>query len=137
MLDHMTFRVANLEQTQAFYAAALTPLGYHLEHSFAFDSQRMIGFACAGPQGQGTITDTWFMQGPSPYGGAAVTSGAHLCWHAPTRAAVDAFYKAAMAAGGKDNGPPGLRTHYHEHYYGAFVIDPDGNNVEAACHVPG
>jgi catechol 2,3-dioxygenase-like lactoylglutathione lyase family enzyme len=59
-----------------------------------------------------------------------------LCWSAPDRAAVDAFYQAAVAHGGRDNGAPALRPHYHPHYYGAFVIDPDGNNIEAVCHAP-
>jgi len=78
----------------------------------------------------------WFIDGPSPYGGPAVTSGCHLAWRASSRAQVDAFYQAAMAAGGKDNGAPGLRTDYHPNYYGAFVIDPEGNNIEAVCHLP-
>jgi catechol 2,3-dioxygenase-like lactoylglutathione lyase family enzyme len=76
------------------------------------------------------------MQGPSQHGGPDITRGCHLCWAAPDRAAVDAFHAAALAAGGTDNGAPGLRPHYHAHYYGAFVLDPDGNNVEAVCHAP-
>jgi predicted lactoylglutathione lyase len=64
------------------------------------------------------------------------TSSVHLALASADRASVDAFYKAAIAAGAKDNGPPGLRPQYHEHYYGAFVIDPDGNNLEAVCHKP-
>lgn len=130
MLDHMTFRVADLARTKAFYAACLAPLGYALKHEFSFDGTQMIGFAL------GEKTDTWFVHGPSPWGGPAATSGCHLAWRAPHRAAVDAFYRAAIAAGGRDNGAPGLRPHYHPHYYGAFVIDPDGNNVEAVCHEP-
>jgi predicted lactoylglutathione lyase len=62
--------------------------------------------------------------------------GCHLCWRAASRAEVDAFYAAAIAAGGRDNGAPGLRPHYHSNYYGAFVIDPEGNNIEAVCHRP-
>ena len=65
-----------------------------------------------------------------PYGGHAVTTGCHLCWSAPNRAAVDSFHQAAIAQGGRNNGAPGLRPEYHPNYYGAFVIDPDGNNVE-------
>ena len=84
----------------------------------------------------GKKADVWFIDGPSPYGGPAATSGCHLAWRAQSRAQVDAFYKAAMAAGGKDNGAPGLRPDYHPHYYGAFVIDPEGNNIEAVCHLP-
>jgi catechol 2,3-dioxygenase-like lactoylglutathione lyase family enzyme len=60
----------------------------------------------------------------------------HVAFVAPSRAGVDAFYRAALAAGGKDNGPPGLRQHYHTNYYAAFVLDPDGNNIEAVCHAP-
>jgi catechol 2,3-dioxygenase-like lactoylglutathione lyase family enzyme len=78
--------------------------------------------------------DTWLVDGPPPRAGHGVTTSCHLAWLAPTRAAVDAFHAAALAAGGSDNGPPGLRPHYHPDYYGAFVIDPDGNNVEAVCH---
>lgn len=76
------------------------------------------------------------MDGPSPCRGHRVTTACHLCWLAPSRAAVKKFYQAAMAHGGKDNGAPGLRPHYHPHYYGAFVIDLDGNNIEAVCNVP-
>ena len=69
-------------------------------------------------------------------GGAKPKGGTHVAFTAPTRTDVDAFYHAALAAGGRDNGPPGLRPHYHPDYYGAFVLDPDGNNVEAACRKP-
>jgi catechol 2,3-dioxygenase-like lactoylglutathione lyase family enzyme len=137
MLDHMTFRVADLARTEAFYTPTLAALGYRLAHRFAFDGQQMIGYACPAPHlPTGEQTDTWFVQGPSPHGGPAVSTGAHLCWSAQARARVDAFYAAAVAAGARDNGAPGLRPHYHEHYYGAFVIDPDGNNIEACCHLP-
>ncbi len=130
MLDHMTFRVADLLRTRQFYAAALAPLGYTLKTEFAHDGQSMVGF------GQAGSIDTWFIQGPSTWNGPTVTSGCHLAWKATDRAAVDAFHAAAIAAGGRDNGAPGLRPHYHANYYGAFVIDPDGNNVEAVCHEP-
>jgi catechol 2,3-dioxygenase-like lactoylglutathione lyase family enzyme len=134
MLDYMTFRVSNLERSRAFYTAALATLGYTESTAFEFDGQKMVGL---GFKADGvTKMDTWLVQGPSPHGGPAITTGCHLCWRAANRAEVDAFYVAAMAAGGKDNGPPGLREHYHPNYYGAFVIDPDGNNVEAVCHLP-
>ena len=129
MIDHMTFRVADLARTEAFYAAALAPLGYAVQHRFSFDGQSMVGLADASGK-----VDTWFIAGPSPHGGHAVTTGSHLAWAAPTRAGVDAFHAAALGNGGRDNGAPGLRPHYHPNYYGAFVIDPDGNNVEAVCH---
>jgi catechol 2,3-dioxygenase-like lactoylglutathione lyase family enzyme len=82
----------------------------------------MLGYAHNGK------FDTWFVNS------RPVSGPTHICWRADSRATVDAFYAAALAAGGKDNGAPGLRPHYHEHYYGAFVLDPDGNNVEAVCH---
>jgi catechol 2,3-dioxygenase-like lactoylglutathione lyase family enzyme len=94
----------------------------------------MLGYSADGK------FDTWFIAGPSPWGGPPATTGAHLCWRAKSRAEVDAFHAAALAVmpvtGGRDNGAPGLRLHYHAHYYGAFVIDPDGNNIEAVCHEP-
>ncbi len=130
MLDHMTFRVADLERSVAFYAAALTTLGYSLGPGFEHEGQRMQGFVQDGK------LDTWLIQGPSPFGGAAATTACHLAWRAANRAQVDAFYAAAIQAGGRDNGAPGLRPHYHPNYYGAFVIDPDGNNIEAVCHEP-
>ncbi|HKX40935.1 MAG TPA: VOC family protein, partial [Burkholderiaceae bacterium] len=73
-------------------------------------------------------SDFWISQG------SAIRPAIHVAFRVPTRAAVDAFYEAAMAAGGKDNGAPGLRPRYHPHYYGAFVLDPDGHNIEAVCH---
>ena len=130
MIDHMTFRVADIARTRAFYAAALAPLGYEATFDTVHEGVHIVGF------GRGGHTDTWFVDGPSPYGGHPVTTGCHLAWRAPNRAAVDAFHRAALAAGGRDNGAPGLRPHYHPHYYGAFVIDPEGNNIEAVCHDP-
>ncbi len=125
MLDHMTFRVRNLAATRTFYENALRPLGYALGHEGEHDGVRMLGFE------HGGRFDTWFVESP-----AAPSGPTHLAWHAETRAAVDAFYEAAIANGGRDNGPPGLRPQYHASYYGAFVLDPDGNNVEAVCHAP-
>lgn len=124
MLDHMTLRVANLSATRQFYQAALATLGYGDALEMEHDGVRILGFADAGKY------DTWFIES------SAVSGPSHICWRASSRQAVDAFYAAAIAAGGKDNGPPGIRSHYHEHYYGAFVLDPDGNNVEAVCHEP-
>ncbi|MFY9185150.1 VOC family protein [Limnohabitans sp.] len=134
MIDHMTFRVSKIAQTKAFYAAALSPLGYQVAYE-GFHGCNVLGFAARTEHDPEKI-DTWFVDGPSPYGGHPVTIGCHLCWRAPSRDAVDAFYAAAIAAGGQDNGPPGLRPQYHLDYYGAFVIDPDGNNIEAVCHLP-
>jgi catechol 2,3-dioxygenase-like lactoylglutathione lyase family enzyme len=130
MLDHMTFRVADIARTRAFYTAALAPLGYTLKFDATHAGVHILGY------GVGGQIDTWFVDGPSPWGGPPATTGCHLAWHAPDRAAVDAFHRAALAAGGRDNGAPGLRAEYHANYYGAFVIDPDANNVEAVCHDP-
>jgi catechol 2,3-dioxygenase-like lactoylglutathione lyase family enzyme len=136
MLDHMTFRVTDIARTKAFYTAALAPLGYSLCFEGNYGSN-MLGFAYPDPaEPDGKKADVWFIDGPSPYGGPPATRGCHLAWRAQNRAQVDAFYAAAITAGGKDNGAPGLRPDYHAHYYGAFVIDPEGNNIEAVCHLP-
>jgi catechol 2,3-dioxygenase-like lactoylglutathione lyase family enzyme len=122
MLDHITIGVADIETSQAFYDQALLPLGitrlYAEGDSFA---------------GYGVGEKAFFWIGRR----AAAQTGAHVAFTAPDRATVDRFYQAALAAGGRENGPPGLRPHYHENYYGAFVLDPDGHNVEAVCHGPG
>ena len=136
MLDHMTLRVTDIACAKAFYSAALAPLGYSVSFEGNYGAN-VLGFAYPDTNvPDGKMTDVWFVDGTSPYGGAPATTGCHLCWRAENRAQVDAFYHAAIAAGGKDNGAPGLRPHYHQHYYGAFVIDPEGNNIEAVCHLP-
>ncbi|MDH4450374.1 MAG: VOC family protein [Rhodoferax sp.] len=136
MLDHMTFRVSDIAASKVFYTAALAPLGYTLLVEANYGSN-LLGYGTLDANNpSGHKIDTWFIDGASPYGGHATTTGCHLCWSAPSRDAVDAFYAAALAHGGRDNGAPGLRPHYHPHYYGAFVIDLDGNNIEAVCHAP-
>lgn len=125
MIDHMTFRVADIVATRGFYVAALAPLGYRLAFEGAYDGINMLGF------GKDGKIDTWFIDNTRPISGPT-----HIAWAAASRADVDAFYAAAINAGGKDNGPPGIREHYHPNYYGAFVIDPNGHNVEAVCHQP-
>jgi catechol 2,3-dioxygenase-like lactoylglutathione lyase family enzyme len=120
MIDHVTANVGDFDQAKNFYAQALAPLGYSVQMEFP----GAAGFGT----GEG-IPDFWI--GSSPERGAT-----HVALSAPNRAAVDAFHEAAMAAGGKDNGAPGLRPHYHANYYGAFVLDPDGHNIEAVCHLP-
>lgn len=135
MLDHMTFRVRDIARTRDFYSAALAPLGYTISFEGAMEGVQMLGFSHADanePNGQ--RMDVWFIDGTSPYGQAPATTSCHLCWRAARREQVDAFHQAALAAGGKDYGAPGLRPHDHPHYYGAFVIDPEGNNIEAVCH---
>jgi catechol 2,3-dioxygenase-like lactoylglutathione lyase family enzyme len=123
-MDHMTVRVRDIGRTRAFYDVALAPLGYKLSFDQVHDGVHILGYACEGR------FDTWFTDTPPPSGPT------HVAWTADTRAAVDEFHRAAVAAGGRDNGGPGERPHYHPGYYGAFVLDPDGNNVEAVCHAP-
>jgi catechol 2,3-dioxygenase-like lactoylglutathione lyase family enzyme len=118
ILDHLTISVSNFERSRAFYERALLPLGITVVAQF-------VGFAGMGKNGRPQF---WFAAGDV---GKHKT---HIAFAADTRAEVDAFYRAAMAAGGTDNGAPGLRTMYHPTYYGAFVFDPDGYNVEAVCH---
>jgi catechol 2,3-dioxygenase-like lactoylglutathione lyase family enzyme len=120
MLDHVTVNVSDIGQAKQFYREALAPLGYSLQMEFP----GAAGFGT----GEG-IPDFWL--GSSEERGAS-----HVAFQAPDRETVDRFYEAAMAAGGKDNGTPGLRPHYHETYYAAYVHDGDGNNVEAVCHRP-
>jgi catechol 2,3-dioxygenase-like lactoylglutathione lyase family enzyme len=120
MIDHVSVEVADYERSKAFYADALRPLGYE----FLLEPARQVGGF--GAQGK---PDFWLVGG----GGSATM---HIAFVSPERAAVDAFHAAALAAGATDNGQPGLRAHYHEHYYAAYVRDPDGNNVEAVCHSP-
>ena len=136
MLDHMTFRVRDIARAKAFYQPVLATLGYRVSYE-GFHGFNILGFGYPDAnEASGEKSDTWFVDGPSPYGGAPATTGCHLCWKAPDRATVDAFYQAALQAGGQDNGAPGLRPDYHPNYYGAFVIDPEGNNIEAVCHAP-
>jgi len=120
VIDHVSLKVGDYARSKAFYVEALGPLGYELLMEF---DGNVAGFGIKGKP------DFWISSGAS--------SGAtHVAFAAPDRGMVDGFHAAALAAGGKDNGQPGLRPHYHEHYYGAFVHDPDGNNVEAVCHTP-
>jgi catechol 2,3-dioxygenase-like lactoylglutathione lyase family enzyme len=122
-LDHTAFAVVDYTRSIAFYTAALKTVG--IEPIMAFDEGGKI---------------TGFGHGGRPYfwvgDGGPVTGRLHFAFSASTRAEVDAFYAAAMANGGSDNGPPGIRAHYHENYYAAFVLDPDGHNIEAVCHAP-
>jgi catechol 2,3-dioxygenase-like lactoylglutathione lyase family enzyme len=120
--------VRYLPASRRFYEAALAPLGFDLLHS----DEGQAGFGLRGRDR--SADDFWVMAGDAPH------TGIHVAFAAPDRAAVDAFHAAALASGGRDNGAPGLRPEYHAGYYAAFVLDPDGNNVEAVCHdrrVPG
>jgi catechol 2,3-dioxygenase-like lactoylglutathione lyase family enzyme len=127
MLDHIGLRVADVAAAQAFYDKALAPLGIGVV--MAVSAAETGGQAYVGYGSEGR---PYFWIG----GGETSTSGLHVAFTADSRATVDAFYAAAMAAGGKDNGPPGVRAYYHPTYYGAFVLDADGHNVEAVCHLP-
>ena len=128
MIDHIGFPVSNYERSKAFYRLALAPLGYTLVMEVGAN-QTEGGHAAAG-FGVGGKPDFWI-------GAEGRTDRPlHVAIAAKDRAAVDAFYHAALAAGGKDNGAPGLRPHYHASYYGAFVLDPDGHNIEAVYHAP-
>ena len=128
MIDHIGFPVSNYERSKAFYTLALAPLGYTLVMEVGAN-QTEGGHPAAG-FGAGGKPDFWIGAG------GGIHRPLHVAIAAKDRAAVDAFYHAALAAGGRDNGTPGLRPHYHANYYGAFVLDPDGHNIEAVCHTP-
>jgi catechol 2,3-dioxygenase-like lactoylglutathione lyase family enzyme len=120
MIDHLGIVTGQFEPMLAFYKAALAPLGY---------SQQAAYPGVAGLGGTGEPADLWLTaaEGAMPV---------HVALRSPDRATVDAFHAAALAAGGRDNGGPGLRPNYSPDYYAAFVLDPDGNNLELVCHAP-
>ena len=120
MLDHISLSVASYTASRDFYVKALHPLGYELAMEFG----QTAGFGIKGKP------DFWIAAGKPQQ------PPVHVAFASPDHATVDAFYRTAIASGGKDNGPPGLRPHYHPAYYAAFVLDPDGNNIEAVCHAP-
>ena len=121
MLDHMTLRVRDHAKSKAFYVAALKPLGYEVVMEWE-------GFLGMGVKGK---PDFWIAPAED-----RKYSQLHIAFRAPNRKAVHEFHEAALKAGGKDNGAAGVRPDYHQHYYGAFVLDPDGHNIEACCHSP-
>jgi catechol 2,3-dioxygenase-like lactoylglutathione lyase family enzyme len=127
MIDHIGFPVSDYARAKAFYLKALAPLGYGL--IMEVTQEEHAGEAAAG-FGKDGKPDFWI----GSEGG--LNKPMHIAISADDRATVDAFYKAAMEAGGRDNGAPGIRAHYHPNYYGAFVLDPDGHNIEAVCHAP-
>lgn len=127
MIDHLGIDVADFDTSKAFYDKAMAPLGAALLYMVPSE---YTGGAKVG--GYGRDRPVFWLSDQ----GAEQKSTQHVAFTARSRAEVDAFHAAALAAGGKDNGGPGLRPHYHENYYGAFVFDPDGNNVEAVCHAP-
>ena len=117
-VDHIGLNVSDYEKSKAFYIAALAPLGLKILQDYGV----VVGVG-------GDFPFLWVSAGDAGH--------VHLAFRADSRKLVDDFYAAAIRAGGKDNGKPGLRTEYHENYYGAFVLDPDGHNIEAVCHAPG
>lgn len=121
MLDHVTIGVRDVERSKAFYDAALRAL-------------RIVRLYAEGTRfaGYGIHPKAFFWIGTR----ATPQTGAHIAFAAADRATVDRFYDDAIKAGGRDNGAPGIRPHYHANYYGAFVLDPDGHNIEAVCHAP-
>ena len=126
MLDHVGFAVADAERSRRFYEQALAPLGISLIMSVTPEQTEAGGTA----HGFGSDGKPYFWIGDNE----RVGEGTHVAFEAESRAIVDAFHEAALAAGGRDHGAPGLRPQYHPNYYGAFVLDPDGINVEAVCH---
>ncbi|HEX6239260.1 MAG TPA: VOC family protein [Polyangiales bacterium] len=127
MIDHTGINVSDPARSRRFYDAALKPLGYAL--LVELPKEHTGGIVVLG-YGVAPKPDFWVAEGKpqQPH--------VHTAFRADTRQQVDEFYKAALAAGGKDNGAPGPRPHYHANYYGAFVTDPDGHNIEAVCHDP-
>jgi catechol 2,3-dioxygenase-like lactoylglutathione lyase family enzyme len=121
MLDHVTLGVSDITRSKAFYDAALRPLG--IERLYA-EGESFAGY--------GENSKAFFWIGSRD----AMPTGSHVAFTASGREAVDEFYMAAIKAGGRDNGKPGLRPRYHANYYGAFILDPDGHNIEAVCHHP-
>jgi catechol 2,3-dioxygenase-like lactoylglutathione lyase family enzyme len=121
MLDHVTLGVSDVVRAKAFYDGALRPLG--IERLYA-EGENFAGY---GANGKAFF---WIGRKEMPQ------TGAHVAFAVADRQTVDRFHQAALAVGGRDHGPPGLRPHYHENYYGAFVLDPDGHNIEAVCHRP-
>lgn len=123
MIDHLTLTTSDLARATTFYRQALAPLGYGV-------LREGDGYCGIGPTADAVkwIGTVWLSAGARP------SAPVHIAFRVETRELVDAFYAAALASGGRDNGAPGLRPEYHASYYGAFVLDPDGNNVEAVCH---
>ncbi|KAE8377576.1 glyoxalase family protein [Aspergillus bertholletiae] len=127
-IDHTSLHIpkAKFDDCLNLYIAALKPLGYEVRVRYG---ETTVGLASIHDTGNCPPADLWVIASDD-----ATTRSNHLAFRAPDRATVDAFHKAAIQAGGEDNGKPGLRTMYHPNYYGAFVIDAVGNNIEAVCH---
>jgi catechol 2,3-dioxygenase-like lactoylglutathione lyase family enzyme len=128
MIDHTGLVVSDFERSKRFYSEALAPIGYAKLAEFPAS---ITGHTDVAGFGEPPKPDFWISRGTPNQ------PPIHIAFRVGSRALVEAFYQAALAAGGRDNGAPGLRPHYHPHYYGAFVLDPDGHNIEAVCHEPG
>jgi len=124
MFDHVKFGVSDFAASKAFFLKALEPLGL----SIAGEGVPTYGIELVVPESKASLILFQTKEKPAHL---------HLAFVAEKRGQVDAFYRAALAAGAKDNGPPGLRPNYHANYYAAFVIGPDGHNIEVVCHAPG
>ena len=130
MIDHLSSYTTSFPASKAFYEAALATIGYSLQAEIVFDSDPQLPGrrACAfGPDGRSVFWVIEVRESASPR---------HVAFVADDLRSVEEFHRVGLAAGGQDGGAPGLRPNYHEHYYGSFLTDPDGNNVEAVCHVP-
>ena len=125
MIDHTGIIASDFAKSRDFYAKALSAIGYELIMALPAS---VTGHADVAGFGEPPKPDFWVSSG-SPN-----RPPIHIAFRVANRALVDAFYRAAIEAGGRDNGPPGLRPHYHPNYYGAFILDPDGHNIEAVCH---
>lgn len=125
VLDHVSLGVGNLERSRLFYEQALRPLGFRLLYESS--AEGIVGF------GTEKNDDFGIYQSDAEY---PPTTSVHVAFMAKNREAVDAFYRAAISAGGRSRIPPGVRPEYHPNYYAAFIFDPDGNNIEAVCHSP-
>jgi catechol 2,3-dioxygenase-like lactoylglutathione lyase family enzyme len=127
MIDHISLQVTNFPKSLSFFRAALEPLG--LVPRYIDEAGKSAGFGHAGDNGR-----PWFAEGSLWIAEGKPAAKTHLALRGPSREAVAKFHAAAMQAGGKDNGKPGVRADYHEDYYAAFVFDPDGNNIEVVTH---
>lgn len=127
MIDHTGLVVSDFGKSKDFYSRALTPIGYSIIIELPAS---VTGHTDVAGFGEPPKPDFWISEG------APNNPPIHIAFQVGNRSLVDAFYKAAIAAGGRDNGAPGLRPDYHPDYYAAFVLDPDGHNIEAVCHAP-
>jgi catechol 2,3-dioxygenase-like lactoylglutathione lyase family enzyme len=133
MIDHISLPVADFARSRAFYDRCLAALGYKVVMDLTDSSDPG---ACGYGSAEGPVKPVFWLGARQGAAAPVTLQGQHIAFAASSRAAVDAFYRGALAASGQDNGPPGLRPHYHAGYYGAFVLDPDGHRIEAVCHRP-